>query len=66
MSKWTPPKTPPRPPNPDIFLKWWSLTSSPDIYFSLYLIFFLPPPFLILVIVGGIDEMIEWDGEDEE
>jgi hypothetical protein len=64
MSKRTPPESPPRPPNPDIFLKWRSLTSCSDIYFSLYLIFFLSSLLFvfILTIIRGIDEMIEWNG----
>jgi hypothetical protein len=66
MSKRTPPESPPRPPNPNIFFEWRSLTSSSDIYLSLYLIFFLPSLLLFVILVGDVDEMIEWNGEDEE
>ena len=66
MRKRTPPKSPPGPPNPNIFLKRRSLTLGPDIHFSLHLIFFLPALIVMFVVEGGMDEMIEWDGEDEE
>jgi hypothetical protein len=66
MSQGTPPKSPPRPPNPNIFFERWSLTSSSDIDFSLYLIFFLSSLLFVLTLRGDIDEMIEWNGEDEE
>lgn len=50
MPNRPPTHSPPRPPNPNIFFERWSLTSRPNVYFSLNPFYSLPPLFFFFFI----------------